>query len=210
MASRTIVLEYCSSGDKVLRSTDAPAAILDAALDAFTENGYAATTIADVRARSGASVGSIYHHFADKEGIAAALYVECLRDYQRGLDELLAGESRRRAGIRGDGRPPPRVGRAPAAPRPVPVRGPRGSRVGRAAEIEALNRDLFAVVREWLRPHQAAGEIRRMPLELLYVIVLGPSQEYARHWLRGPDADGARSRAAEPVLARAAWDAVRA
>ena len=49
-----------------------------------------------------------------------------------------------------------------------------------------------------------------MPLELLYVIVLGPSQEYARHWLRDPDADEASLDAAERVLARSAWDAVRA
>ncbi|HTO27428.1 MAG TPA: TetR family transcriptional regulator, partial [Devosia sp.] len=38
--------------------------ILDAALSAFLERGYAATSIADIRARSGASTGSIYHFFA--------------------------------------------------------------------------------------------------------------------------------------------------
>src|SRR5207244_57647 len=42
-----------------------------------------------VRRRSGASIGSIYHHFGSKEELAAALYVEGLRDYQNGyLREL--------------------------------------------------------------------------------------------------------------------------
>jgi AcrR family transcriptional regulator len=33
-----------------------------------------------VRELSGASTGSIYHHFGDKEGLAAALYIEAMRD----------------------------------------------------------------------------------------------------------------------------------
>ena len=34
--------------------------------------------------RARASIGSIYHHFRSKEQLAAALYVEGLRDYQEG------------------------------------------------------------------------------------------------------------------------------
>jgi AcrR family transcriptional regulator len=40
--------------------------ILDAALRGFAEKGLAGTTVEEVRRRSGASVGSIYHHFGDK------------------------------------------------------------------------------------------------------------------------------------------------
>src|SRR3954471_16108890 len=71
-------------------------AILDAALGAFLEKGVLATTIEDVRERSGASVGSIYHHFGSKEGIAAALFVEGMRSYQDGAVEAL-----RAKGVRG-------------------------------------------------------------------------------------------------------------
>ena len=42
-----------------------------------------------MRRRSGASVGSIYHHFGDKED-RAALFVAVLRDYQEGLLAALA------------------------------------------------------------------------------------------------------------------------
>ena len=46
-------------------------AILDAALKLFNRHGYAATSIDDLRKASRASVGSIYHHFGGKEGVAA-------------------------------------------------------------------------------------------------------------------------------------------
>src|ERR687889_726220 len=70
--------------------TDRKQEILAAALRGFAEKGLAGTTVEEVRRRSGASVGSIYHHFGDKEGIAAALYVDCLRQYQAGFRAVLA------------------------------------------------------------------------------------------------------------------------
>src|SRR5689334_15109828 len=75
-------------------------AILDAALDAFDQKGYHAATIEDVRERSGASVGSIYHHFGGKEQLAAALYVAILGDYQDGFLAALRRHRSARAGVR--------------------------------------------------------------------------------------------------------------
>lgn len=50
-------------------------AILDAALDVFLAQGYAATRMADVAARAGVAKGTLYLHFADK----AALFEGVLR-----------------------------------------------------------------------------------------------------------------------------------
>src|SRR5437764_15041823 len=78
-----------------------PAAILQAALEAFDEHGFAAATVEEIRVRSGASIGSIYHHFGGKEGIAAELYVQGVRDYQDGFVRALerhAGDAE--AGVR--------------------------------------------------------------------------------------------------------------
>jgi AcrR family transcriptional regulator len=58
--------------------------ILNAALACFVEKGLVATTIEEIRLAAGASIGSLYHHFASKDDLAAALYVEGLRDYQEG------------------------------------------------------------------------------------------------------------------------------
>ena len=186
---------------------DRRAEILDAALDSFAENGYEATTIAALRARSGASVGSIYHRFGDKQGVAAELYLECLLDYQRGVADALRRHSGAEPGIKALVRHHLRW--VEANPRRAAFLLDRreaetaaGDRV-RKANLEMLDR-----VRDWLDPHVEAGRVRRMPLQLLYVIVIGPSQEYARHWLRDPNRGsiGGVTR----TLADAAWNAVRA
>lgn len=54
------------------------AGLLAAARDVFAESGFAEANIADVVARAGASVGSLYHHFGGK----ADLYLALFEDYQ--------------------------------------------------------------------------------------------------------------------------------
>ena len=186
--------------------SDRRAKILDAALESFAERGYAATTIADLRRRSGASVGSIYHRFGDKQGVAAELYIECLLDYHRGVARALDPDPKAEDGIRALVRHHLRwVERDPRRAAFLLDRGEAESAA--AGRVREANLELFEVVRRWLEPHIEAGRIRRMPLQLFYVIVLGPSQEYVRHWLRDPDR-AAIGRVA-PVLAEAAWGAVR-
>lgn len=48
--------------------------VLDAALTLFTQRGYFSTSVHDIGREAGVSIGSIYHHFGDKEGVASALY----------------------------------------------------------------------------------------------------------------------------------------
>ncbi|MBA3262977.1 MAG: TetR/AcrR family transcriptional regulator [Thermoleophilaceae bacterium] len=156
--------------------------ILDAALSGFAEKGLAGTTVEEVRRRSGASVGSIYHHFGDKEGIAAALYVAALRDYQDGFLTVLddgadaertvkalvghhlawVAEDRDRAHFLLSGRPP------------------------RAADgIAELNRRTFRATSEWLAGQVRAGHMQRVPFDVFYAVLIGPAQEFCRHWLEG-------------------------
>jgi AcrR family transcriptional regulator len=55
-------------------------AILEGALELFTERGYDATTMTEIAARSGTSVGSLYRWFPCKESIADALLLECAQE----------------------------------------------------------------------------------------------------------------------------------
>ena len=48
--------------------------ILDAATEVFATRGFTAATMADVVAASGASVGSIYHHFGGKNELFLAIF----------------------------------------------------------------------------------------------------------------------------------------
>ena len=176
-------------------------AILEAALESYAATG--GTAIEDVRRRSGASVGSIYHHFGGKDGVAAALYVEILRGYQDGVVRALRRAGGAEEGIEALVRHHLRwVERNPDRARFLL----RGGVVREAAgeELAELNRALSAAVEEWVgtRP-----EIRRLPLEVFYAAVIGPAQEASRLWLSGRIGS---LRRLEDELAAAAWRAVRA
>jgi AcrR family transcriptional regulator len=191
------------------RSPDRRRAILDAALHCFVERGYAATTIEDVLRGSGASVGSVYHHFGSKERIAAALYLEALRDYQAGFLAVLDRAADAESGIRaipvyhlGWVREHPDLARFLFAERP-----PEVEQAGEA-ELREMNRATFGRVRAWMERQAQAGAMRRLPHALFYVILLGPCQELSRHWL----AQRLRVdlKLAQRELGEAAWAALRA
>ena len=202
---------------KAAQRTDAPRAaasvkrrqaILDAALDSFVAKGYAQTTIADVRERSGASIGSIYHHFGSKEEIAAAVYVDGLAGYQGELVRVLARNRDAEAGVKAVVRHHLRwVSRYPDLARYM--RGSRPAEVVLASEgpLRELNRGFFAEVGEWLEHQHEAGRLRRLPTDLLYAILIGPSQEFSRHWLARRTKTSLTRASSE--LAEAAWQALR-
>lgn len=48
--------------------------ILDAATEVFSRRGFSAATMADIVDHSGASIGSIYHHFGGKTELFLAIY----------------------------------------------------------------------------------------------------------------------------------------
>lgn len=183
-------------------------AILDGALRLFTKHGYSDTSIDDLREASGASVGSIYHHFGGKAGVAAALYAESLRDYQRGVLELIRHNPKPREGVEGI----VRHHLSWIASHPDEARflfGTRAAEVLLASrkELRAMNRTFFKEVFGWLAEQGEAGRIRKVRRNLYFPLVIGPSQELARQWLEGlidePLEDAA------DVLAEAAWNALK-
>ncbi|HEX9407754.1 MAG TPA: helix-turn-helix domain-containing protein [Vicinamibacterales bacterium] len=55
------------------RSERSRGAILKAALELFSRQGYRATSIRDIAAKADVSTGSVYHHFSDKEELFETL-----------------------------------------------------------------------------------------------------------------------------------------
>src|SRR5690348_10228678 len=54
--------------------------VMACALECFEATGLEATTIEEIRARADSSIGSIYHHFGNKEGLVAALFFAGIDD----------------------------------------------------------------------------------------------------------------------------------
>lgn len=184
--------------------------ILEAALNCFARLGFAATTMDDIRAASRASTGSIYHHFTSKEQLAAALYVEALRDYQTGFVAALQTRSNAQRAIRALVAYHLRwVEQHPAWARWLLDMG-RQAELVQATEpdVRALNRDFSERVLAWLAPHVERGTIRKLPAALYFAILIGPAQVFTRMWLSGQSTVDVAP--ASRTLGDAAWRALRA
>jgi AcrR family transcriptional regulator len=182
--------------------------ILDSARAAFTERGLIGASIADVSDSSRASVGSIYHHFEGKEGLAGAVYVAALRDFQA----VFA------AAVTGSGSPEQGVRRGIHAVLRWCLRDQRdaarflltaedAARGAAEVELREANREFLTTVLAWWDGGVERGELRALDLDLAHSIWLGPALEYCRLRL------GGRTRIApgraERELADAAWRALR-
>jgi AcrR family transcriptional regulator len=182
--------------------------ILEAARACFAEQGYAATTIEQIAARSGASNGSIYHHFGAKDGILAALYTSALASYQQELLALL----RSRAGDAEGGireavlHHLAWVEAHPDETRTLFEHRQALERTPRAGELRDQNRPVLAEVRDWMVRHVEAGALRDLG-PVAAAVWFGPAQSVARDWIAGR----LRARPTEmgDALADAAWRAFR-
>ena len=75
--------------------------VLNSALKLFVEQGFHKTSVPDLVADSGVSIGSIYKHFGDKEGLAkelmARLFEELSRQQQIVIDQYAHSKDQYRA-----------------------------------------------------------------------------------------------------------------
>jgi AcrR family transcriptional regulator len=72
------------------RTAQTQRALLDAAREIFTEQGFAEASIADVVERAGSSVGSLYHHFGGKSELFLALWQEHQFAHEEAASETVA------------------------------------------------------------------------------------------------------------------------
>ena len=185
--------------------------ILRAALHLLLEKGFGATTIDQILDRSGASVGSFYHHFQSKVEVAAALYLETLESYQAAFLNELLRHREARAGIEGTVRHHLKwTGRNPEfAAYLTHCREPEVSEASESRAQE-LNQAFFEKTRAWLVQHVRDGSVRRLSPDLYYALWMGPADEFTRLWLLGPRPRDLKQLAkAEDVLGRAAWENLR-
>ena len=159
--------------------------IITAALDCFSETGYVSSTMEDIRVASGASNGSIYHFFKSKEQLATEVYLEGIRDYQKGLLKTL-------------GKLPAKEGVYAIVRYHLTWIGAnrrwaqylfseRHSDFMADSEdaIAQHNKEFYSSLSLWLRTQVLKGKIRRLPSPLYTAIIWGPCQEYARLWIAG-------------------------
>ena len=74
---------------KQARAQNTIDAVLAAAHEAIKEGGEAAVRVQDISEKTKVSIGSIYHHFGDRDGLIRATYVETFRSaIQEDIDRV--------------------------------------------------------------------------------------------------------------------------
>lgn len=172
-----------SPGTPQHRSEGRRRAILDAALTCFATKGYDAATMSDIREAAGASIGSLYHHYASKESLATALVLESLGSYQQSwLQRLNDGDAED-------------VVRSVVANHfrwletnqelgTILFGHPGFGELARlSADVAELRRAFAAELLAWIRPRIGRKGFAHLPDDVYQPLWLGPTQEVTRQWI---------------------------
>ncbi len=160
--------------------------IIQAALACFTELGFTQTSMADIRRKSNASTGSIYHHFRSKEQLAAEVYIEGIRDYQEGFVAALEEQEHARDGIFAVINYHLRwVERNPDWTVYLFQKCYAEFMGSTEEEVDCLNAEFLSRCAKWFARHVKAGRLRRLPPDLYGAILIGPCMEYVRQYVSG-------------------------
>jgi len=181
--------------------------VVAAALVCFTEKGVEKTTVADICRRSGCSVGSLYHHFGNKEGVAGELFIHAIELLNADLLQRLLRCRSVSSGVR----------MVVTQYSDWVTAHPHYARYLHSGEVEftpaartrlrELYRAHISAVFEWFHPYVIAGEMRTLPPETYVPLISGPIRDYTRQWLSGRVKK--EPAAVKSVFAEAAWNAVK-
>ena len=182
--------------------------ITTVALRLFGAQGYAATSMDQVRREAGVSNGSLYHLFPTKAALVAGLYVDGMQQCQQGIMAAIETASSPELAVRGVVSFQARwVDRHVELARLTYADWHDEVLVAAAPRLDESSRHYVRVVDAWLRQQIAAGELVDGPFVVLHALWLGPTQEFCRQWLSGRSR--LRPRQVVDQLSDGAWHALR-
>jgi AcrR family transcriptional regulator len=189
------------------RTSELKNRVMQVALNHFSDAGIERTNVGDILKDAQCSVGSFYHHFGNKEGIAEALFINGVRQFNEGLLAALlprrTGETEVRAIIRYCCQ---WVTEQPALAAFLLSREIKLSESAKR-ELKELDRAFGQALYDWFVPHVIKGELLELPRSLYIPLICGPTLEYSRLWLSGRNRRSPHDVSA--VLAEAAWQSIR-
>ena len=181
--------------------------VMEVSLAHFSDVGIEQTNVGDILQDADCSVGSLYHHFGSKEGIAEALFVEGVDHFNAGLLAALLPRRTASTGIKAmvtfccewvtD------------QPQLAAFLLSREIKLSELARLELREKDraFGQSTYDWFAPHVKSGELQALPTALYMPLICGPTLECSRMWLSGRSARSPREVAA--ILAEASWQSVR-
>lgn len=183
--------------------------ILRAALHCFNTHGIEATTIEMIRLACDTSVGAIYHHFGNKEGLVAALFFAALSDQAALRARHFEMAETTRDGVNAAifsyvdwVASQPEWARYQFSARSAVSSGPFKE------ELAEKNRIRNRQIQEWFTRPGVGDELASFPSELVPSLIIGPAESYCRAWLSGRVRQSPEMY--REILADAAWRSLSA
>jgi len=180
--------------------------VLKAALECFSEHGIEHTTIHQIQASARCSIGSLYHHFGSKEGIAEELFLAGIAALNQAILDRIRAAANAEQSVHAvveaycewsaENREMARYLHS----RDIDFSAPARRR------LREIHSSYITDVYTWFAPFVERGEMRLLPLETYVPLISGPIQEYVRRWLSGHHPG---PEAVTGLFAEAAWHAVK-
>ena len=210
MARKNLSANQAAAADRLLERAlpDARHAsrrsVLRHALSLFNADGVDATTIDDLKRASGQSVGTIYHHFRNKEGVVGTLFFLAFDDQSRAIARRIEGLADGRAVVDALIQATTEwITAQPECAHFIFLARDAVAQGELAGELHQRLLDRYQPIDEVLARDAAAGRILPLPADLIPALVLGPVEFYARGWLAGRRQAAPATHA--PRFATAAW-----
>lgn len=182
--------------------------VVETALSSFSERGYGAVSVEMICSAAQVSVGSLYHHFGNKAGVAAAVYAEALRRYHDTLLAVVSRNPNAGAGIRALAQAHHEWVAAESDWACFMVSaGDLAEIQAEAAAHDAANARLAAALTAWARPLMDQGHLVTLDPLVFMAVMFGPSYFHTRASLSGSANPPDQVVAAD--FAAAAWRSLR-
>lgn len=184
--------------------------ILQASLNLFVDQGYFNTNVPDISRASKCSVGSIYHHFLNKEEIADHIYKAGIKDFRKVLSKAFDPANNLETTIKAvvvtflgfveDNRQLSRYLWSARHNEFLSKKVMQPTGVG----FDEFGRGLTKLIKTGVRN----GEIPPVNAEIIWSIVFGIPLSFMRDWFDGYTRETPSQVA--PVIAKACWAALQA
>lgn len=180
--------------------------LLDAALDIFAEEGADGFTITAVVAKSGISVGSLYHHFGNFDGLTVTLYSRCMAEVLDTMIEAMNRTRTARTGIEAMVRAYLQWSIANRA-KALVIQTAQYCEYRAPLKVAETKAPRIKLVTEWLEPHVQAGRIHAMSPQMIESLMVGPPALAVHRWLA--DVPGVNLTEALKVMPDRIWHSLQ-
>ncbi len=160
--------------------------IIKTALEIFNQHGIENTTIDMIRLATETSVGSLYHHFGNKEGLAAAIYLTGLQDFSEQLFRAVKQCKTLKEAVYCIVESNINwIEEQPLWARFIFEQHNVLKAAGEEKHFRESANQLQHAINTFIAGLENEVDLQDYPAEILTSLLVGPTHDYARHWLNG-------------------------